>query len=186
MANENFRLRVETEAAKALLQALRADGSSDDPSLLADLVEGETDLVEAIDEAISELDEVEILITGLKDKEGQFYRRRKSLEERVLRLRALIEQAMAVTNIATLRRPAATLTLKNLPPQVIITSEADIPSEFFVPQPPPPPKLDLKALKAALMAHLGETGSQSGADCMPVIPGAVLNNGSQSLQIRRA
>jgi hypothetical protein len=179
MSHDDFRIRAETEAAKALLTALRADGLDDDPDIIADAVEGETSLLEAIDEALAEIDEVESLITGLKDKEGQYYRRRKTLEERIVRLRALIEQAMAVTSTSTLRRPAATLTLKNLPPQVIVTAEADIPSEFFVPQPPPPPKLDLKALKAALLAHAGE-------GVTPAIPGALLSNGSQSLQIRRA
>ncbi len=182
MPNEDMRLKAETEAAKALILALRADGFDEEGQMLADMVEGETALLEAIDQALSELDEVEALITGLKEKEGQYNRRRKLLEERISRLRALIEQAMAVTNLSTLRRPAATLTLKNLPPQVIVTSEADIPAEFFVPQPPPPPKLDLKALKAALLERAEGLNGEAGIP----IPGAVLSNGSHSLQIRRA
>ena len=99
--------------------------------------------------ALAEIDETETLISGLKEKEGQFTQRRRAMEERVKRFRSLIEQAMAITDLLKLRRPTATLTLRKLPPDVVVTTEADIPAEFFVPQPPPPPKLDKKALKEA-------------------------------------
>ncbi len=118
------------------------------------------------------------------------------MEERIRRFRSLIEQAMAITELPKLRRPAATLTLRKLPPDVVVTTEADIPSEFFVPQPPPPPKLDKAALKRALelrekrfefAASLedGEERTRALAS-VPPIPGATLNNGSFSLQIRRS
>jgi hypothetical protein len=103
---------------------------------------------------------------------------------------------MAITDMLKLRRPAATLTLRKLPPDVVVTTEADIPSEFFVPQPPPPPKLDKAALRDALQrrekrvemaASLEDDDERAKAlAAVPAIPGAVLNNGSFSLQIRRA
>jgi hypothetical protein len=117
------------------------------------------------------------------------------MEERIQRFRTLIEQAMAITEQAKLRRPAATLTLRKLPPDVVVITEADIPSHFFVPQPPPPPKLDKKALKQALLARemkvafaasLGNEAERAGAlAAITPIPGATLDNGSLSLQIRR-
>ena len=212
MFNQEYHLRTETEAARALLAALAADAfagtengeadawtclgarlevrdtleSGDDAILRADTIEGETDLFEAIDLTLDEIDEVELLITGIRDKEAQFRNRRKGMEARIAHLRALIEQAMAVTDLATVRRPAATLSLKNLPPQVIVTSEADIPSDFFVPQPPPPPKLDLKALKAALMTQAAQGDGNNAGSATPLIAGAMLSNGSKALQIRRA
>ena len=196
MKSEESYLRRETEAAKNLLAGMRETIGDEDMALLADTIEGETNLLEAIDTALSEIDETEVLISGLKEKEGQFAQRRRSMEERVRRFRSLIEQAMAITEQAKLRRPAATLTLRKLPPDVVITTEADIPSEFFVPQPPPPPKLDKAALKEALRqrekridlaASLegGEERVRALAE-IPAIPGAILNNGSFSLQIRRA
>jgi Siphovirus Gp157 len=103
---------------------------------------------------------------------------------------------MAVAEQQKLRRPTATLTLRKLPPDVVVTSEADIPSEFFVPQPPPPPKLDKAALKEALQkrekkvefaASLEDAEERERAlASLPPIPGAMLNNGGFSLQIRRA
>ncbi len=83
-----------------------------------------------------------------------------------------------------------------MPPDVVVTTEADIPAEFFVPQPPPPPKLDKAALKEALKRR--ETKIEFAASLkdaeerarelasIPPIPGAALNNGSVSLQIRRS
>ena len=103
---------------------------------------------------------------------------------------------MAVAEQQKLRRPTATLTLRKLPIDVVVTSEADIPSEFFVPQPPPPPKLNKAALKEALQAREMKASFASSLDdveekaralaAIPPIPGATLNNGGFSLQIRRA
>ena len=118
------------------------------------------------------------------------------MEERVKRFRSLIEQAMAITEQSKLRRPAATLTLRKLPPDVVVTTEADIPSEFFVAQPPPPPKLNKAALKEALQqrektielaAALADNEERFRLlAALPQVPGATLNNGGFSLQIRRS
>jgi len=196
MDRQEYVLRQETEAAKALLAGIRDMIPDGDMSLLLDTLEGETDLLEAIDLALSEIDETEVLISGLKEKEGQFLARRRAMEERVRRFRGLIEQALAVTEQQKLRRPTATLTLRKLPVDVVVLSEADIPAEYFVPQPPPPPKLDKKALKQALEARemkvsfaasFDDAGMRAAAlAALPAIPGAALDNGGVSLQVRRA
>ena len=189
-------IRRETEAAKVLLTGLRETIGDEDMALLADTLEGETNLFEAIDTALAEIDETEVLISGLKEKETQFTSRRRAMEERLKRFRALIEQAMAVTDQTKLRRPAATLTLRTLPADVVVVQESEIPSEFFVPQPPPPPKLDKAALRNALKARHAQMEAvaaipdpearQAALAPFPEIPGAILNNGSFSLQIRRS
>jgi Siphovirus Gp157 len=196
METSEFTIRRETEAAKALLAGMRETIGEGDMALLADTIEGETNLLESIDVALSEIDETEVLISGLKEKEGQFSQRRRAMEERVRRFRALIEQAMAITEQGRLRRPSATLTLRRLPPDVVVTTEADIPAEFFVPQPPPPPKLDKAALKQALKRREAKIEFAASLEdveervrelaSIPPIPGATLNNGSVSLQIRRS
>src|ERR1700752_2546325 len=117
MGTKTPHIQRENEGAKALLFGLRAVIGEDD-ALLADAIEGETNLFEAIDAALAEIDETEVLITGLKEKEAQFFQRRRAMEERIQRFRALIEQAMAITEQDKLRRPAATLTLRKLPPDV--------------------------------------------------------------------
>ena len=112
MTTLDFTLRKETEAVRLLLDGMRALFTGDDTSLVLDTIEGETDLLEAIDAVIAEIDETDVLVTGLREKETQFAARRRSMEERVKRLRSLIEQAMAISEQHSLRRPAATLSLR--------------------------------------------------------------------------
>ena len=196
MDNVEYGIRREVEAARILFAGIRTMFAEDDPQLLADSIEGETNLLESIDVAIAEIDETEALIAGLKQKESQFTERRRGMEERVKRVRSLVEQAMAISEQPKLRRPSATLTLRRLPPDVVVMSEADIPAEFFVPQPPPPPKLDKAALREALKARDQKMQAasclediaerQQALSAIPTLPGAVLNNGGFSLQIRRS
>ena len=196
MQKQEWQLSREIQAARVIVAGVRAMIPEEDLALLADTLEGETNLLEAIDLALLEIDETEALISGLKEKEGQFSKRRRAMEERVRRFRGLIEQAMAVAEQGKLRRPTATLTLRKLPIDVVVLSEADIPADFFVPQPPPPPKLDKKALKQALEAREAKLSFAASLDDpeergkafapIPPIPGATLDNGGVSLQVRRA
>lgn len=172
MPDLEFNIHRQTEAAKSLLSSLRDQGVEDDAELVADAIEGETNLVEAIGAALAQIDEEEAHILGLSAKIEQFSARRDAKKRRVERTRALIEQAMIATDQTSLRLPTATLSLTKRAPGLIVNSEADIPSRFFVEQERPAPKLDKKALAAAIKA-----GEQ--------VPGANLDNGSVSLSVRR-
>lgn len=154
----------EALAAADLLTGL----ASDDPDLNHDMVEGETGFLEAIGAAVDALDECEIIISGCKEKEKQVADRRLNAERRLGNVRALIERALVMADLPSVKLPTATLTVKSLPPKPIVTDESVIPSEFWEPQ---PPKLDRKALSDA---------AKQGA-----IPGVEMSNGSVSLQIRR-
>jgi Siphovirus Gp157 len=189
-----FQVRAETEVARCLVADLKTYFGEDAP-LLTSAIEGETSLFEAIDAVIAEIDEVDVLVTGLREKEAQFTARRRGMEERVRRLRALVEQAMATAEQHSIRRPSATLSLRRLPPDVVVMSEAEIPAEFFLPQPPPPPKLDKAGLRAALNACAERLQAaaaiedalerEAALERIQPVPGAMLSNGGFSLQIRR-
>lgn len=172
MAEVEFDLRRQAETAKKLLGSLKEQGEADDAELVADTIEGETGLVEAIDAALAEIDECEILITGLKAKEEAFAERRRREEAKAERIKALIEQAMMTTEQMSLKLPSATLTLTQRAPGLIVSNEADIPTRFWIEQERPAPKLDRKALTAALRAK-------------EAIPGANLDNGTVALSVRR-
>ncbi|MDK4720092.1 siphovirus Gp157 family protein [Rhizobium sp. CNPSo 3968] len=166
-----FNVARQAEAAKRLLANLRSQGADDDQELIADSIEGETSLLEAIEAALSEIDECEIQIVGLKAKEAELSERRRRMEERAERIRATIEQAMIATEQESFRMPSATLTLTKRAPGLIVINEADIPTRFWIEQERPAPTLDKKALRAAL-----DEGT---------VPGATLDNGSRSLSVRR-
>lgn len=172
MAEVEFNIAKQAEAAKRLVSSLRIQGVDGDEELVADVIEGQTDLKEAIDAALAEIDELEIYIIGLKAKEDEFATRRHRLEERVERIRAMIEQAMLTSEQQSFRLAGGTVSLSRRQPGLIVNNEADIPARFWVEQERPAPKLDKKALAEAL--RNGET-----------VAGATLDNGSYALTLRR-
>lgn len=161
-------IRREAEAAKGLLRSIRAIGEGDDAELVADSIEGETRLADALAEAIDQIDECELIEAGCEAKEAEYAGRRAAAARRKDRIRAAMEQAMVALDLPSLRLPTATVSVARRPPQLIVEDESQIPSQFFV---APAPKLDRKALQAAL-------GTEP-------VTGARLDNGSISLTIRR-
>lgn len=170
--NNERSMFIEMEAAKKLLSSLHEQGVGDDAELVADSIEGETNLNEAIEAALAEIDECDVIEFGLSEKIKAFDTRRKQASDRRDRLRALIEQAMVSVDQASMKLTTATLSLTKRAPQLVVTSEADIPASFWIEQERPAPKLDKKALAEALRAK-------------NEIPGATLDNGSLSLTVRR-
>lgn len=173
MPDLDYNLHRQTEAAKSLLSSLRDQGVDDDADLVADAIEGETNLLEAIEAAVAQIDECDVLITGLKTKEAEFEARRKAIEKRSERIRALIEQAMLATDQMSLKTTTATIVLTKRAAALIVIDEADIPAKYWIAQPAPAPKLDKKALTADLR------------EAKAAVPGATLDNGSFSLTVRR-
>lgn len=172
MSDTEHQLRRQTEAARDLLAGLRSEGHDDDAELLADAVEGETSLLEAIGAALDEIDEAELLILGGKAKVDQIGGRIAAEEKRVERIRTSIERAIVTAELPVpIKLPTATISIAKRAPQPVIDDESAIPSHFYVQPPAPPPKLDKKALAAALAES--------------AIPGAHLDNGSISLTVRR-
>lgn len=171
-ADAGFRLRIETEAARKLIAHLADEGHGDDAELRADAIEGETSLHEAIGAVLAQIDECDVLSIGLKAKEAAFADRRAAVERRAEMLRAAIEQAMMATEQDKFILPTATVFISKRKPALLVDNEADIPSEYFIAQPTPAPKLDRKALAEAIAA--GRT-----------VPGAKLDNGTVSLTVRR-
>lgn len=157
-----YQLRLQTEAVKALVAGLEAEGvDTADAELMHDTIEGETGLLEAIDQVLARIDAAEACAIGLETIEARYKLRRQAMEARSDRLRAMIEQAMVIAELRSLQRPAATLTMANRAANVVIDDEAKIPTRFFK---SPEPVLDKKALKAALSqgeiegAHLSQGG----------------------------
>jgi hypothetical protein len=99
----------------------------------------------------------------------------KALQARKARLgnqgdmiRQAILVAMGAAEIKKLELPIATITRKPTAPKAEILNESDIPSQFWKAQ---DPKLDRKAVLDALKEK-------------QEVPGAILSNGGEALQIR--
>lgn len=159
---------VNDEAVKAA-SIREALAEHDDPQLILDMIEGETDLTEAIAIVYSEIADDEAMVAGLKAKIEEFSERKARLEKANETRRNVILMAMEKAGLKTLKCPLATITVRDVPPSVVVTDEPAIPAEFWKPQ---DPKLDKKALAEAV---------KSGA----AVPGAQLSNGGISLTIRK-
>lgn len=159
---------VEAKAVAALKESLRQIGLDGDEQLLDDAIEGETNLLEAIDKLLACIATDAGMASGARRASADIASRADRLDKRAEAARALIEQAMFIAEVEKIERPTATLSLVRRAAKVEITEEADVPAEFWKAA---EPKLDKKALAAAL---------KNGA----AVPGACLSNQAPSLTIR--
>lgn len=160
----------EAQAAKALVESIRATAGDDD-ELIIDAIEGETGLLEAIDRLLGRMVDSKAMIAGLDQAERDLGARKRRFEARLESDRALIEQALMMAEISSkVERPLATFSLATRQPKVEISDESAIPATYWKAA---DPKLDKKAVGEALKA--GET-----------IPGACLSNAAPSITIRFA
>lgn len=159
--------RLSTEIAKAA-EIRKALQESDDPKLVLDMIEGETDLNEAVaviyEETLSDI----ALAAGLEAMVKTLNERHSRIMKGIETKRSMILMAMDRTGVPTIRTPLATITVRDVAPSATITDEAQIPAQFWKPQ---EPKLDKKAVTEAL---------KGGA----TVPGAELSNGGITLSIR--
>jgi hypothetical protein len=160
----------EAQAVAALIESLNALGEGADETLLLDTIEGETNLLEAVDRLLERMAQTRAQVAGLEIVINDLGVRKKRFEDRINADRALIEQALMIAELEKVERPTATLFLSRRAPKVEIAEEGDIPAEFWKPG---EPKLDKKAVLEALK------------EGRPV-PGACLSNAAPSLTVRTA
>lgn len=158
-------LAKEIEAAKLLKLTLKDLDADTDADLVADMIEGETNLLEAIDHTLARVAEDMALCVGLKAHVEKVDRRLSRLEHRIEMTKQAVMVAMSVAEQRKLQRPLATLSIRAAPPAVVVKSEADIPPLYWK---TPEPKLDKRALGDAL---------KSGQ----IVPGAEMSNGGETL-----
>jgi hypothetical protein len=147
---------------------LRREFPHADDKTLSDTLEGLSELPAILATVLrSHLDDLAILAalrTRILDMQERFAR----IEYRAGKKRALVASVMERAGIKKLTEPDFTASLRDVPLGLIGIDQQKIPDPFWKPQ---PPKLDRKALAAALKA--GE-----------VVAGATLGNGSVTLAVR--
>lgn len=170
MADVSRELHIQGEVAKALLLNIRTE-IGDDEDLALTAVEGETNLIEAITEALNRVLEIEAFEEAIALQQKALSQRKDRLGNQAERIRAAILNAMGSADLKKIELPRATLTRKALPDKVIVTSEADIPSAYLI------EKTEIKPDRKSLLEAL-KSGQK--------VAGAELSNGGESLMIRGA
>ena len=165
-------LRQQIEAARALVAEIFPFVENDDDAR-RDMIEGSTDLHEAIRGAVARIVEIGALEAGLKATLTQLKERLGRLERQDEAIRTAMLAAMEVGGLQRLETPLGLVTRKAVAPSVIVTNESDIPAEFWKRA---DPTLDKRALLAALKElPPGEH-----------IPGAELSNGGMTIALKLA
>src|ERR1700691_5811557 len=156
---------TEHEVLRAELKAAFVDI---DEETLRDTLEGISGLPEALAAVTRSFMDDLALAAALGMRISDMQERLARFEARAERIRALLTQVMERAQLKKPQEPDFTVSLRAVPPGLVVCNEADIPEVFWKPQ---PAKLDRKGLLAALGA--GQT-----------IPGANLGNGTTTISVR--
>lgn len=167
MSDVTHELNKQINAASVLRAGI--EKLTDDSDTIRDTIEGETSLREAVRATLLSIEEDQLMVDGLVARIADLIERRDRFKDRIEAKRALIEQALEIGETPSLETDLGTVSLRSVPPSVIVTDEAAVPSQFWRPA---LPTLDKKALLAALNSGLP-------------IPGATLSNGGRSMTLRR-
>ena len=153
---------------RLLKQRLVAEYPSIDEETLADTLEGITDLHEMIAAVIRSALVDDALSAGLRTRLGEMKERLARLEERGAKKRQLALEVMDEVGLSKLQEPDFTVSTRAGSASLLVTTEADVPAPYWIPQ---PPRMDRQALLCELTR---------GAE----IPGVQLNNPKPVLVVR--
>lgn len=166
------RLHQELEAAKLLISQLKIIDEDGDPELLADMIEGSTNLTEAVDATLSTIGEDLAMAEALKAQEAQLKARRERFERRAQQKKFAIQNAMTLIGNPKMERPLCTIGKRKGGQSAEIVEEYEIPGCYWEPS---EPTLNKKLLLADLKA-----AKEAGIE----IPGAKLVTGEDTFSFR--
>jgi hypothetical protein len=155
---------------RLIRERLQSEYPGVDEKTLADTVDGLTDLHEIVGAIVRSALQDEALTAGLDARIGEMRDRRDRLAERAILRRELAKDVMAECAIRKVMAPDLTASVRMGAPSLIITDEAQLPPDFWVPR---SPRLDRSRLIAALKSGI-------------VITGAALGNPEPVLSVRVA
>jgi hypothetical protein len=161
-------LKVETLRYRFTRDHLLAMWPEIDGDTLTDTLEGITDLHEMIAAVIRSALVDEALQAGLRRRLEDMRERLARLEERGAKKRQLALDAMNEVGLGKLQQPDFTASTRLGSPSLVVTAEDEIPSPYWIPQ---PPKIDRQSLLGQL---------KRGAE----IPGVQLTNPKPVLVVR--
>lgn len=156
-------------AVRAQIQALVAayPELEEDAMLMADMLEGETELNRVLEKLLNERREAETIATAIKEREGDMSERRKRFERKADGMKKIMLQLMEVAHQDKVTLPEATLSITKPRASVEIMNIDDLPQGYF--------RSERKPLTAEIKTAL-EKGNE--------IPGARLALGNAGLTVR--
>jgi hypothetical protein len=157
-----------TKIQVAAVAAMLRDELGDDERAYLDTLEGETDLYEWVRRLLGRIEEDEGNQAALAEQISDRTLRKNRAAERVKASRTAITALLECAKLDKLTLPEATVSVRDVPPKLIVVDEAAVPDDFCKVTRRP----DMAAIKAGV-----ETGA--------AIPGVSFDNGGTTLTIRR-
>ncbi len=137
----------------------------DDEAWLATL-ESETDFNEVLTDIVRRIEDAKALAIGTADRLEELQARKGRFEYRIHALREFAQKIMESAELKKLELPECTLSIRNVPPSVVITDEEALPDIAC--------KFERKPSKTKIKELLA-TGP---------VAGATMSNGSTTLSLR--
>lgn len=138
-----------------------------DEQTLADTTEGLTTIHEQVGFVIGSAKEDDMLAEALHKRIEELEGRWERISRRSQNKRRAVQSALELANLKKLELPEFTVSLRNVPPAVIILDEDKVPEEYRIPS----WRLNRQSIKEAL---------KEGVD----VPGATMSNGGITIAIR--
>ena len=198
-------LQKELAAAHALKEQLKAVfGEDEDVTLLRDTIEGQTDLLEIVDQVLGQILIDRELIAGIDVMAAKRELRKKRIDDRCRSMETMLLAVLSILDERRIERPLALIFTRAKPDKAVITDEALIPSNFFKTPDPELSKADLlRALKdrrdtlASKFNEIdarildGEMSDEQAEEArerinaaFPPIPGADLEDGGTGITVK--
>jgi hypothetical protein len=153
---------------RAIRDRIRADDPQIDEQILADTVEGLTDLHEIVAAIVRSALADEALATGLKVRIAEMQERLDCLQDRAAKRRKIAKDVMVELDLKKITAPDFTISIRPGLPHLLVLDEAAVPSMYWEPR---DPRLDRQGLLNDL---------KDGAD----ITGVALSNPEPVLSVR--
>ncbi len=165
MALDTTLTRISAEEVRRLREMLADDDA--DETLRLDMIEGETDALELLDDLLADMREQAAFAEAIDQLSAQYKVRFERLQSRVARHKEAIESVAEAIGVSPIKRPGGTISRRKSPPRAIVTDEAAIPDGFLVTT----TRVDKRAIAQAL---------KEGRN----IPGAALSNQPEIWSVR--
>lgn len=109
----------------AIVEQLKAQGYADDEDLIIDVIEGQTDALEAVSSVMRWAGEGQALAEGLKAYEAAIEARRKRYEGRKNIAKAAIAKLMDSMGVKKLERPEGTISISAGKQKLVYSADFD-------------------------------------------------------------
>lgn len=151
-----------------LRERLATEFPEADNETLRDTLEGLTNLSEMLAVVVRSYLDDRAMMVGLRHRLGEMQERLQRIERSAEGKRRVLAAAMERAGLSKLKEPDFTLSFRHATPTLLVHDEAQIPADYFKPQ---PAKLDRQAVLRELKAGRA-------------ISGTSLSNGAPSITVR--